>query len=381
MVRNLTLFIALGALALVVGCSQTDEETGVLQEALDQDFGGFDVQDEEPFFGEQTLYSDLELADEGEEEDFEADSIESAVSGEIDQDAGAVLGEQGSNEAGRWVYAVRVSWGRHVFDPSAQGVTRWDPTISTDCGRLAVRRRIALERGERVVRPRDNARSVSLISSTRPHLDGIALLLGVRPEEHPCAQQGVFRIETAERGTVEIALMDGLDNLTRRYDMGDGMQVVVLAHRLEPRGQKRCRRGTLVGRWRRHIDEAGAARKHLGTFYGRVANELGDPLGYVKGIWGRPGRGRLQSKRVFYGKFIQKDGKFLGLLAGRYGKNLFAGAWYLGPRAGLLHGGVGGQYRRGDENEPDGGLFFGRYASSGCKRRIAEEEPLNGLPD
>ena len=40
-------------------------------------------------------------------------------------------------------------------------------------------------------------------------------------------------------------------------------------------------------------------------------------------------RGRHEGEQVYFGKLIQKDGAFMGLLAGRYGDGRYGGGWHL----------------------------------------------------
>jgi hypothetical protein len=82
----------------------------------------------------------------------------------------------------------------------------------------------------------------------------------------------------------------------------------------------------------------------------------------VRGLFGV----RASGEQVFFGKYIDLDGHFRGLFAGRYGDGRFAGKWI--DRDLDDHGVLGGAYR---ETTDGAGHFLGRWAETSCNLPIA----------
>jgi hypothetical protein len=88
-------------------------------------------------------------------------------------------------------------------------------------------------------------------------------------------------------------------------------------------------------------------------------------MGYLRGIYGVNGRG----DSVFFGKWIEENGRFRGLLKGRYGAypansdrradGWFEGLWF--ARDLRVGGALGGAWATGDDAE--GGFFRGRWVA------------------
>lgn len=193
-------------------------------------------------------------------------------------------------------------------------------------------------------------------------------------EEVACTETGVLTFSSPALATpLSVALDNALADVMLKHDLDDGNSVMALAHRIEPEGIDACKRGYLVGRWRSSVDAEGEVNDSKGNFYGRVINEMGELRGHIRGVWGVPDKGRFAGKKVFFGKYIRRDGQFAGLLAGRYGDGRFGGGWYMRPDLANLHGRLGGHYTAPASDDPDSGYFRGRYASSSCKRRIDEQ--------
>jgi hypothetical protein len=79
----------------------------------------------------------------------------------------------------------------------------------------------------------------------------------------------------------------------------------------------------------------------------------------MRGIYGV----RSTGERVFFGKYINLEGKFRGIYAGRYGDGHFAGRWL--HRSGDK-GALGGLYRETIPGPEVGGHFLGRWAETTC---------------
>jgi hypothetical protein len=376
--RHLSLLAArlgiAGATGLVLwGCQQSDD-TQALDSELGQQFAGLTNSDEQPMFGEEEEFSALGEADADPVEPAAGDGVETAAASLADDARSQAMDDSVPAADRPLVWGLFVSWGRQRFDASATDTTVWNPTLHTDCGALAVRRLVAIERvaGEGVMRPRPDAKTVSFTSSTKPSFDGAFLLLAIRAADASCADTGMLSFTSdALAAPIEIALSD-LDGLTFRQPVSDGVNVVILAHRLRPAANDACVYGTLMGHWQSAVGADGQPRGDLGRFRGRVLDEVGDLRGHVRGVWGIAPRGRFAGKRVLFGKFINTEGRFLGLLAGRWeapddtGSGHFGGGWHLRPRFLERRGRFMGEYTGAADDDPDSGLFHGRYASEAC---------------
>jgi hypothetical protein len=375
-------FIALAAAAAAVACggsTDTTDDATEIEAALNQDFGGLTNEDTEPMFGDAATF---EAVGEAEADPGEAPPAGDAVGSEAnaDVDASTDIAEDPSvPEAQRpVVYAIAISWGRQVVDTTAEGGTIWNPTLSTDCGMLAVKRLVKMEQNEGVVRPRTSPQTVSFRSATKPSHDGAILVLAIPQAELACTETGVLRFESeALDAPLEVPLDESMADLLLRHPLGDGNNVVAIGHKIEPPRADACVKGRAVGRWTNAIDENGEVRADLGRFYGRVVSPTGELRGHIKGLYGVPKEGRFAGKRVLFGKYIDTDGKFAGILAGRYGDGKTGGAWHLRPvfDPSALRGLFIGQYASAPDLVPDGGLFGLRYASLECLAR-PDEAPL-----
>ena len=373
--RQLSHLGILAAAALFAGACQQTDDTDDLEAQLGEHFAGLTVDDESPMFGEQATFEALGEAEADPVDIATGDAVELEASNQADEIAAMAQDEALTEEERPLAWGLLVNWGRQNLDRDATDITVWNPTLHTDCGVLAVRRLVAMEEGEGVARPRVDQQTVSFRSATRPSFDGAILVLAARSANAACLETGVLRFESdALDAPIEVPLA-GLDDLELRQPVGDGMHVVMLAHRLEPARDGRCVHGTLVGRWRRAIGDDGEPRRNLGRFHGRVLDEVGELRGHVRGIWGVARRGRFEGRQVMFGKFIDRDGRFNGLLAGRWGEGRFGGGWHLTPRFLDLRGRFMGVYTDAGDRDPDGGFFRGRYASEDCLRH-PDDEPL-----
>ena len=66
----------------------------------------------------------------------------------------------------------------------------------------------------------------------------------------------------------------------------------------------------------------------------RVVSEDGRPLGHIRGVYGE----RRNGNKVFFGKYINTEGHFQGILRGTYGEGSFQGRWLTraGERGSLM---------------------------------------------
>ena len=383
---------ALALLALATGCSSapadSSSEASSIEQALGEDFGAMTPQAEQPMFGESATYAHL---DEAADDVIDRAPSTDIAGTQIDQTTDAAIlqaRDPAMTEAERpLVYGIAVTWGRLLVDPDAKSTVAWNPTVSTDCGAIAVRRLVRMEPGEGTVRPRTGAQTVSFTSSTTPSFDGVILVLAIPANEKACTATGKLRFTSAALpAALEVPLDDSLADLVLRAPGPSGTSVVALGHKLEPKAADGCERGNISGRWVM-INDPSEAGRQVGKFYGRVTDELGDPRGYIRGIYGMPVKGHFAGEHVFFGKYIDQQGGPAGLLAGKYREvdiaappeaptpdGVFGGGWHLKPLAdpSALQGLVGGVYKASDEANTEGGGFRGRYASKQCLAQLKE---------
>jgi hypothetical protein len=112
-----------------------------------------------------------------------------------------------------------------------------------------------------------------------------------------------------------------------------------------------CHHGFMRGRWH-------AVSADGGVYLGKVADAAGAPIGHVRGIYGH----RHDGTPVMFGKFIDLDGKFIGILAGTYGDGDYKARWI--DRGGD-HGQAHGHYFEASSAAERGG-FLGRWAEASC---------------
>ena len=257
---------------------------------------------------------------------------------------------------------VLVAWGYLQPRPDAATEVDWSGSITAEHAVVRVLRRVRFEaESDLVLRPRDDAARVSFESTTRPHMDGLLLEVITAPALNP------------EKAPVTLTFASApiTDTLTLEPDMR-GHKVVsvddaghVLAYALVRPDRDACREGMLRGEWR--ITPGQGDRPH-GVLRGRWTSGDGELAGFVKGVFGR----RENGKQVLFAKVADREGHFLGLLAGRYEDGRFAGR-YLGRKDAQgrpeIRGRAHGRFE--DRGDDGAGHFLGRWAV-GCKEDPAE---------
>ncbi len=354
MYRTIISFLAVGAL-FAVGCGETSTtaEGGAIADALEQENGGLTMDDEAPAFGEPESFEEVA--------DYEGVDDEMARDPEV-----ADIRERPD--------AVQVNliveWGQIPGNPENETPRNWSGVFHVNRGALIVRRVIKFEgRTDRLL-PRPDRQHVPFTSVTLPHHDGMILtIIDPEPEsdeplvfsyaspfplEEDPARDAAGDDPTTDRPVepqtiVRVPVRDLVDGRVELLidDAGNRMVAAAVARPLDI-----CERGFLAGRW--HKVEDGRGR-----LIGRVMNDEGEPVGHIRGIYGR----RENGERVFFGKFINLEGQFRGIFKGEYGDGHFRGRWH--HRAGE-HGALGGVYREGIPGPETGGHFVGRWAETSC---------------
>jgi hypothetical protein len=307
---------------VAVGCSQTptQQETG---NVFDEEFGGVTATDEAPAFGDAAL-----AAADADEQD------------PLDPQASALQSDLVNAPHTHRVFALRVIWGQLRFDSTSTTQTVWDGSVSVDGGRVGVMRTIRFEPTTDYLVPREEAGSVGWKSVTTVHNDGLLLLIGIPKGKLDTAlsvtdslAEYTVAFETKPLA-VSFPLRDllTLDTVIQVNDAGNA--VLFNGFLMRPHD---CPKGFLGGVWQHNSDTTG------GEFKGRWISRNGLLMGHVEGRYGINANGL----RVFFGKYIDVDGRFEGYLRGIWGRctvvrggGYFSGVFYSPTKEpmGRLHG-------------------------------------------
>lgn len=343
------LLVVAGPVAMLLGC---DLSTGVKEPTTTSDWessidlesptGGFTMSGEATAFGDPTVLA-VELL-EGDPQPTVADVDTMPVDS---------------------LYAIRVVWGQLEGNPDAQSVIDWTGAVSVDRGHLGLMRTIAFEfPTDHLVRPRPNPQTVEFVSFTKPHFDGLQLVLHEAPGDGPTT----FSFRTGPySNTWTVDELLGTNLVIPVDDEGNAVSINAMRwHRLE------CPAGFARGAW--------AAREGArGVLRGVWMTPLGDPAGYIRGHFGVNRAG----EHVWFAKVIGRDGRAFGLIQGRWEPSddptlhggQFAGR--LQTRAG--DGEVMGRYMRAREGDPEtAGFFQLRWRLVNCERPDMGPGPGDG---
>ncbi len=319
-------------LSLVLGaCTGADSPTSEATSNLELDTGGFDTADESPEFAATA--------------EFSAAGIE-ADTGVADPIAMPTM------PTGAAAHDLLVMWGKFPPDRTATAIRDWSGQLQISRGAMRVGRAVAFEDRTDHLLPRTSVDTVAFASVTRPASDGLAL--GIL-DPTPDATEPLTLAYTATSGaslSIDLAsLADGPAVL----DAGDGFSVVALGARHDDA----CHGGFMRGRWHAFDD-------HVGGYLGLVVDRAGAVIGHVRGIYGT----RKNGTPVLFGKFIDRDGHFSGILKGTYENGEMHARWL--DRAGE-HGVMGGRYFTAPVGEK--GAFVARWAEAGCAEDPAPAAP------
>ena len=325
----LALLLTLPAAACVDSASSGDSQD--VSSALEQPNGGFDTTDEPPEFGAQA--------------DFTAAAVESdsAASDPLAGDPTTTAIDGASAAAG---FRMLVVWGKIPADRDATASRDWTGSLAVSRGGLIVRRTIGFEDRTDQLLPRPSLDTVGFQSVTRPYVDGLALTVLDPPSPTATGSQ-TLTYRSADGASVYTFDLSQLAAGPIAVDAGDGFKMVAIGVH---RQAAACDRGFMRGRWH-------ALSAHLGRFLGVVTDEDGAPVGHVRGIYGQ----RRNGDSVLFGKFIDREGQFRGLLAGTFDNGQYRARWI--DRQGE-HGTAHGAYFEGAT--ATGGHFLGRWAESSC---------------
>lgn len=332
--------VTLGILTatLAVGCGalrgdrEESREAREIAAALELENGGLEETDEAPMFADEPSFADVV-------------DQETLVVDQLEADATVVALTRQADTAR---IEVALLWGQIPGNPANDSGQDWTGKISISRGALLVRRTIRFEEGADRLAPRRDLREVEFTSVTRPHHDGLRLTV-LDPE--PLADDPlVFTYENASgivyQGPIS-ALIEAPESVTVD-DAGSRFVGLAVARPVDV-----CELGFLGGKW------SGVAPGR-GRVTGVVTDAAGEPMGHVKGIWGK----RRSGEQAFFGKYIDADGRFRGIFAGRYGDGEYAGRWLHAAREA---GALGGRYF---DTPGRGGKLVGAWAETSCNLAV-----------
>jgi len=336
----------LSFLLLLGGCyATTDEaEVGEIGAALELDNGGLDMEDELPTFGMEERFEELALleADLPVTDPMEADSATLAITSV--PEAVAVN--------------VAIVWGQIPGDRTNEVPHDWSGVLAVNRGALIARRTVMFEPVTDRLLPRPNPQVLPFTSATLPHHDGLVITIVDPTPEAPEPLILTYVADLpgpagSEGGTLRVPLRAILGGPTELASDPAGNRMVAAAH---ARPIDVCQHGFTMGRWHR-------VAEGRGRLVGRVVGADGELLGHMRGIYGV----RASGEQVFFGKYINTEGRFRGIFAGRYDDGHFEGRWITrdGER-----GGLGGEYREQIPGPETGGHFLGRWGEATCDVRL-----------
>ncbi len=331
--------LAVSATSLFAACIDQPDVVEETAAAIEQENGGLDMEDEAPMFGV--------------DDEFAAAAVEQSASYD---DAMAEDTEIAEMRIDGLRARVLLVWGQLPPDPEPEASARnWSGRIDVNRGGIVVRRTIGFEEATDRLLVRDTRTAVAFTSVTRPFVDGLLLDI-VDPT--PDADEPFTLTYTSADGTNvrELALDDLIAGPVVADVDDQGNRVVASL----VRDDDRCNHGFGRGRWR-------AFRPELGRLHGVIADADGDPIGHIRGVWGKRD---ASGEQVFFGKYIANDGGFNGIFAGHYRDGEMHGRWM--TRDGEA-GRLDGMYRTRETDVGVGGGFLLRWAETTCAQDIAED--------
>jgi hypothetical protein len=337
MYRTLSLPFTLLLALPTVACLDKGNDSQDVSSDLEKTNGGLDTADEAPAFA-----AEAELG----EAAIEADA---AAVDTLAADPATIAMDRAS--AGRGFKLVIV-WGKMPADRDAQDARDWSGSFKVSRGGLVVRRTIAFEDRTDHLLPRASLDTVGFQSVTKPYVDGLALTV-LDPTTTPPSTTPLTLTYTPADGSTSYTLdLAQLVSGPIVVDAGAGYKMMAIGHR---RQDAACDSGFMRGRWH-------ALSPHLGKFLGIITNEDGDRVGHVRGVFGQ----RRSGDPVLFGKFIDREGHFRGILAGSFANGEYRARWI--DRQGD-HGAAHGAYIEGATASAGG--FLGRWAEAGCSADTA----------
>jgi hypothetical protein len=364
MKRNLlAISIIASLLVLASGCQWLNDTTSPepVETAqvvdLDSPTGGFTFSDEEPAFGEDELYEPMlnEIAIDDTTADCDSVQYLARNRHALHFRLRALWGN------------LSLTYGETVEAEYCQ--LDWSGGMHIDGGAIVIERLIAFECEDSITR--ENLSTISWVSHTEPHVDGIQVSIVIPWGPADSTEAYVEPKLTIETGpfsrTFTVEELMSLSLIEPVDDCGNGISInsqVLTAF---------CPHGFLAGVWKNvppdtipPADTTDTEKIVLGKFRGIWISERGGPGGYLRGVFGLNSDG----EHVFFGKYIDMTGRFVGILRGDYGLSpvltadtaypygFFKGIWINRDR--MVAGRLKGHWISG---EPGFGFFHGIWGA------------------
>ena len=305
--KSILPFLAIALLIFGLGCQNSsltpDQASSGQQIDLSSPTGGLTTSSEVPYFGEPDKFmvlSNEACADDPYEDKYDCDDS---------------LSTRGAK-----LYEFRAIWGRlaDLRDSTLANPCPldWSGTLHIEGGIIVIEKTIAFENNDSV--SRIDSSTIQWVSQTGPGIDGIQVKLIVPPDSSFCGGC-TPKLEMVTGPYSRTFTLDELFalNIIQPVDTcGNAMSITSV---LEPLG---CPHGQLMGAWELMSPDSIAPPDSLenggtvlGVFRGVWFGKHGLISGHLKGVSGINSAG----ERVFFGKYIDLTGRFMGILRGKFG--------------------------------------------------------------
>jgi hypothetical protein len=317
-------------LALAACGSVVEDSPEAIDQAVESEYGDLDTTDEAPGFADPAIARPEFQLEDAAVTDMTADRPELADARHV---------------------RIAVIWGYPRPRPDATLVD-WTGNITVTNAGLRVLRTLRFEPTDVVIRPRTDIHVVEFESQTQPAADGMLIDVVVAPALNPTNGPITLTFNSAPY-TGSITLEPGMR--MNQVQQVDDEGHVIAYHVIAP--DSGCTEGFLSGRWQQ-VGELDGNR--LGLLRGRFIAHDGRIRGHLRGVFGV----RENGHQVWFAKVIDRDGNFLGIVAGRYADGRFGGLFHTKNDAGekIVQGMVRGFYFEGPADDASAGGFFGRYS-------------------
>jgi len=231
--------------------------------------------------------------------------------------------------------------------------------LSISSGAIVLKRVIRFENNDTILE-RTQRNLLEWHSMTGRGLDGVLVRMVPRPSVDSIDSEANTDdvVITFATEPFEVSFKASqLPGLRRVVTLDDGNAVAFQTITLQP---SECPHGPMRGIWANHSERPG------GFFIGRWSTPDGRMIGFIKGVYGTNDAG----KKVFFGKMIDLNGRFEGLVKGEWGHRpsvdvVSAGqaGWYSGrwvDRNLGIKGTLKGNWERSARG--NGGFFRGAWA-------------------
>lgn len=265
-------------------------------------------------------------------------------------------------------FALRVTWGQLEGNREATTSVDWSGSISVTGGGIGVARVIAFERPFDHLLPRTNRQTVAFVSHTRPHYDGLVLVVREATGRVPATAGSLTFATGPLTQTWSFEELRRANLVIPVDDLGNAVSITGIV-----RGDS-CPSGFTRGGWLQR-------EEGRGIFRGVWTGPLGGTAGHIRGHVGVNDMGQ----HVWFAKIVGARGRLIGLARGTYEPSsdpMLPGGTFTGrfvARPGDRGGSVAGRYVLREMTERgQGGFFEGRWNADCNGDGGGEPEPPSG---